>query len=103
MAYLTAATSKAALFATTRSTFSLDKRRVGGTKPMKMASKKMVTKCVAAPQDTSQLSQLSQWTVIVEDTGDFEKIRAHQPQDATTNPSLVYQVPTFPCFADDLT
>lgn len=64
-----------------------------------MASKtgsKFVTKCVEAPEKTSQLDQLKQWTVIVEDTGDLEKIRAHKPQDATTNPTLVYQASQMP-------
>eukprot|EP00959_Pyramimonas_sp_CCMP1952_P178539 3732000-Pyramimonas_sp.AAC.1 len=91
MACFTAATPKAVLL-TTRSTFFSNKRRVASAKPAKMMSKRLVTTCVAAPRKTSsQLEQLSQWTVIVEDTGDFEKIRAHKPQDATTNPSLVYQ------------
>ncbi len=30
-------------------------------------------------------------TVVVADTGDFESMRAFQPQDATTNPSLILQ------------
>jgi transaldolase len=37
----------------------------------------------------NQLDQLKQHTVVVADTGDFEAMRAYQPQDATTNPSLI--------------
>ena len=38
----------------------------------------------------SQLDQLKRFTKIVADTADFESIREFEPQDATTNPSLVY-------------
>ncbi len=38
----------------------------------------------------SQLDQLKEFTVIVADTADFESIKDFKPQDATTNPSLVY-------------
>ena len=37
----------------------------------------------------SQLEQLKKLTTVVADTGDFERMRAFQPQDATTNPSLI--------------
>ncbi len=36
------------------------------------------------------LEQLRQFTTVVADTGDFESIIAYRPQDATTNPSLIY-------------
>jgi len=36
------------------------------------------------------LEQLRQFTTVVADTGDFESIMAYRPQDATTNPSLIY-------------
>src|SRR5882757_5145670 len=39
----------------------------------------------------SQLDQLKQFTTVVSDTGDFESIRAYSPQDATTNPSLIFK------------
>lgn len=39
---------------------------------------------------SSALDDLKKHTVIVADTGDFASIRAFLPQDATTNPSLVY-------------
>jgi transaldolase len=35
------------------------------------------------------LEQLKKYTVVVADTGDFGSIRAFQPRDATTNPSLI--------------
>ncbi|MEO2267536.1 transaldolase [Pseudoalteromonas sp. YIC-656] len=38
---------------------------------------------------TSQLEQLKKMTTVVADTGDFEAIKVYQPQDATTNPSLL--------------
>lgn len=37
----------------------------------------------------TQLEALKQVTQVVADTGDFESMRAYQPQDATTNPSLI--------------
>lgn len=50
---------------------------------------------VAAPQETdrktSQLDQLKRFTKVVADTGDFQTMREFHPQDATTNPSLIFQ------------
>jgi len=40
---------------------------------------------------TSTLDQLKQFTTVVADTGDFQTIRAYKPQDATTNPTLIYK------------
>ena len=37
----------------------------------------------------SSLDSLKKFTTIVADTGDFESIKQYQPQDATTNPSLI--------------
>ena len=37
----------------------------------------------------NQLEQLKKFTTVVADTGDFERMQAFQPQDATTNPSLI--------------
>ena len=37
-----------------------------------------------------QLEQIKKVTTVVADTADFESIRFFKPQDATTNPSLVY-------------
>ncbi len=38
----------------------------------------------------NQLEQLKRFTKVVADTADFESIKEFKPQDATTNPSLVY-------------
>jgi transaldolase len=40
---------------------------------------------------TNSLDQLKQYTTVVADTGDFESIRAYAPQDATTNPTLIFK------------
>src|SRR5881396_964319 len=47
---------------------------------------------VAEPKKTklNQLEQLKKFTKIVADTADFESVKQFKPQDATTNPSLVY-------------
>ena len=37
----------------------------------------------------SALNQLKAFTTVVADTGDFERMEAYKPQDATTNPSLI--------------
>jgi transaldolase len=44
----------------------------------------------------NQLEQLRQVTTVVADTGDFESMKAYQPQDATTNPSLILQAAAKP-------
>lgn len=38
---------------------------------------------------SSSLDHLKEHTVVVADTGDFDAIQQYQPQDATTNPSLI--------------
>lgn len=37
----------------------------------------------------NQLEALKRWTTVVADTGDFQQMEQFQPQDATTNPSLI--------------
>ena len=44
----------------------------------------------ATGQKTSQLDALKKFSKVVADTGDFGTIQAFKPQDATTNPSLIY-------------
>lgn len=44
----------------------------------------------------NQLDQLKQHTVIVADSGDIDSILQYQPQDATTNPSLIYKAAQLP-------
>ncbi|HXY61181.1 MAG TPA: transaldolase [Chthoniobacterales bacterium] len=45
---------------------------------------------VAEEKKLNQLEQLKKFTKVVADTADFESIKDFKPQDATTNPSLVY-------------
>lgn len=47
---------------------------------------------------TSALSQLKKLTTVVADTGDFERMREYQPQDATTNPSLILKAAQQPSY-----
>ena len=47
----------------------------------------------------NQLDQLKKFTKIVADTADFESIKEFKPQDATTNPSLVYAATQKPEYA----
>jgi transaldolase len=44
----------------------------------------------------NKLVQLKKMTSVVADTGDIEAIKLYQPQDATTNPSLVYKAAQLP-------
>jgi transaldolase len=39
----------------------------------------------------NQLEQLKQFTTVVADSGDFSTIKQFTPQDATTNPSLIFK------------
>lgn len=39
----------------------------------------------------NSLDQLKKLTTVVADTGDFESIKKYSPQDATTNPTLIYK------------
>jgi transaldolase len=47
----------------------------------------------------SQLDQLKKFTKVVADTGDFESIKDFKPQDATTNPSLIFAATQKPQYA----
>jgi len=44
------------------------------------------------------LESLKKYTTIVADTGDIEAIAKHRPQDATTNPSLLYHAAQMPAY-----
>jgi transaldolase len=44
----------------------------------------------------NQLEALKQHTIIVADSGDIDSIIAYQPEDATTNPSLIYKAAQLP-------
>ena len=52
------------------------------------------------------LESLKKYTTVVADTGDIEAIAGHRPQDATTNPSLLYhaaQIPMYRRLVDEAT
>jgi len=46
----------------------------------------------------NQLEQLKQFTKVVADTGDFATLKEYEPQDATTNPSLILKEPQMPAY-----
>ena len=48
---------------------------------------------------TTQLDSLRNMTVVVADTGDIEAIKKYQPQDATTNPSLILSASSLPQYS----
>ncbi len=51
-----------------------------------------------------KLTQLKKMTVVVADTGDIDSIRQYQPEDATTNPSLLFaaaRMPQYGYLVDD--
>jgi transaldolase len=50
-----------------------------------------------------KLTQLRKLTTVVADTGDIEAIRKYQPQDATTNPSLILKAAQIPEYQSLLT
>ena len=47
---------------------------------------------------TTQLDSLRNMTVVA-DTGDIDAIKKYQPQDATTNPSLILSASALPQYA----
>jgi transaldolase len=47
----------------------------------------------------NQLEQLKKFTKVVADTADFESMKEFKPEDATTNPSLVYAATQKPEYA----
>jgi len=44
------------------------------------------------------LESLKKYTTVVADTGDIQAIAQHRPQDATTNPSLLYNAAKMPAY-----
>src|SRR5438874_2895839 len=59
----------------------------------------IVTEAKKSETKLNQLEQLKKFTKIVADTADFESIKEFKPQDATTNPSLVYAATQKPEYA----
>jgi transaldolase len=52
--------------------------------------------------DLSELEQLKKVSLVVADTGDSNLIEKYQPEDSTTNPTLILQVAKKPDFANIL-
>ncbi|MGB5293202.1 MAG: transaldolase [Lysobacterales bacterium] len=50
----------------------------------------------------NQLEKLQQYTTLVADTGDIESMRRYQPEDATTNPSLLLKAVGLPHYESQL-
>jgi transaldolase len=50
----------------------------------------------------NQLEKLQQFTTLVADTGDFESMERYQPEDATTNPSLLLKAVGLPHYQTHL-
>lgn len=46
----------------------------------------------------NQLDQLKRFTRVVADTADFSSFKDYQPEDATTNPSLVFKAAQMPAY-----
>src|SRR6478672_2796739 len=44
------------------------------------------------------LESLKKYTTVVADTGDIQAIAQHRPQDATTNPSLLFHAAQMPAY-----
>ncbi|MGD0251316.1 MAG: transaldolase [Verrucomicrobiota bacterium] len=54
------------------------------------------TEKTPTPVALSQLDQLKKITTVVADTGDFAALKQYAPQDATTNPSLIFKAAQMP-------
>ena len=48
----------------------------------------------------NQLEHLREFTVVVADTGEIEAIKKYQPEDATTNPSLILKAAQIRSYTD---
>src|SRR5207253_8806563 len=59
----------------------------------------IVTEAKKTETKLNQRDQLQKFTKIVADTADFKSIKEFKPQDATTNPSLVYAATQKPEYA----
>ena len=63
---------------------------------------KFMSKCymynLNAPNNMTSLEQLKKLTVVVSDSGEYDLIAKYKPQDATTNPSLLYKASQLPAY-----
>mmetsp|Transcript_7486 Transcript_7486/g.16560 ORF Transcript_7486/g.16560 Transcript_7486/m.16560 type:complete len:185 (-) Transcript_7486:752-1306(-) len=48
----------------------------------------------------TQLEELKKHTILVSDTGDVNEVKRLKPQDATTNPSLIYKAAKMDAYKD---
>jgi len=48
----------------------------------------------------NKLEQLKSMTVVVADTGEFDLVEQYQPEDATTNPSLILKASLLPQYSN---
>jgi len=48
---------------------------------------------------SNQYEQLKEYTIVVADTGDVDAIKRVKPQDATTNPSLIFKAAQMPQYS----
>ena len=53
----------------------------------------------AKVENSNFLTQLKSMTTVVADTGDFNQIKQYEPQDSTTNPSLILAAAKMPEYA----
>jgi len=67
--------------------------------PNEPPTKKIKTNGFLPADSSSQLDQIKSFSTIVADTGDIASIAKFKPQDATTNPSLIYKAAQMPEYA----
>ncbi|KAL7500558.1 hypothetical protein ACHAWT_008379 [Skeletonema menzelii] len=68
-------------------------------KPQLVSADQPALKKQRTVSDVNQVDQLKQLTTVVADTGDVNAIKKFSPQDATTNPSLIYKAAVMPEYA----
>ena len=78
---------------------SLKKQKLDNGEAAAAALSKASSESSTTTSRLSQFEQLNKMTTIVADTGDIEAIRKYSPQDATTNPSLIYKAATMPAYS----
>src|SRR5258705_8324157 len=63
-----------------------------------MAGKSKVSDLKDRRRAMTLFESLKKYTTVVADTGDIEAIARHRPQDATTNPSLLFHAAQMPAY-----
>src|SRR5262249_18952507 len=67
-----------------------DHRRANGARARRRARVVTSNLDLRGEKTMNLIDSLKRYTTVVADTGDFETIAEYKPQDATTNPSLLY-------------